>query len=192
MKKKVALNADRAIGASAILISLLTLFIFLYQTHLLKEQSRLSVRPRLSFSKNITQSMTVVDSDSIQSTLINISLALRNNGLGPAIIESNRFVDRGNPYDILTFFDTVYPKLRKYGVFTQITELKIGEALPASKTIDIFTYQYQRIDEDKINDYLNISEPYELPFEVHIEYSSLYEEKWIIQSNSEGHPIKLD
>ncbi|WP_299529181.1 hypothetical protein [Ulvibacterium sp.] len=192
MKKKVAINADRAIGASAILISLLTLFIFLYQTHLLKEQSRLSVRPRLSFSKNITQSMTVNDLDSIQSTLINISLTLRNDGLGPAIIESNHIVDRGNPYDILTFFDTVYPKLREYGVFTQITELKIGEALPASKTVAIFTYQYRRIDEDKINNYLNISESYELPFDVLIEYASLYEEKWMIRSNSKGHPTKLD
>lgn len=112
MKMKLTFNADRIIGLSAMLISLMTLFIFLYQTNLLREQSRLSVRPRLAFSKNINKLVTMNVSDSTNSTLINITLSLRNDGLGPAIIESNKVVDKNNQYDILTFFDTVYPKLK--------------------------------------------------------------------------------
>ena len=192
MKKKIAINPDRAIGFAAILISLLTLFIFLYQTNLLKEQSRLSVRPRLSFSKNINQSITVDDSDSTNSTVISISLTIRNNGLGPAIIESNRIIDKGNSYNIISFFDIVYPKLREYGVFTQIAELEVGEAIPASKSVHIFTYQYDLINESKINNYLNITESYELPFDIFIEYSSMYEEKWCIRSNLKGHPRRVE
>ena len=82
MKKNF--NADRIIGLSAMLISLMTLIIFLYQTNLIKKQSVLSVRPRLTFSKNIDKTVTV--KDSTNSTTISIRLTLRNNGLGPAII----------------------------------------------------------------------------------------------------------
>ncbi len=192
MKMKLTFNADRIIGLSAMLISLMTLFIFLYQTNLLREQSRLSVRPRLTFNKNINKLVTLNVSDSTNSTLINITLSLRNDGLGPAIIELNKVVDKNSQYDILTFFDTVYPKLKEYGVFTQLTELELGEAIPASETIDIFSYQYDVTNENKINDYLNISESYVLPFDILIEYSSLYEEKWMVKSNTKGHPKKVN
>ncbi len=192
MKMKLTFNADRIIGLSAMLISLMTLFIFLYQTNLLREQSRLSVRPRLTFNKNINKLVTLNVSDSTNSTLINITLSLRNDGLGPAIIELNKVVDKNSQYDILTFFDTVYPKLKEYGVFTQLTELELGEAIPASETIDIFSYQYDVTNENKINAYLNISESYVLPFDILIEYSSLYKEKWMVKSNTKGHPKKVN
>ncbi|RDY61527.1 hypothetical protein [Flagellimonas nanhaiensis] len=194
MKKKTSFNADRLIGLSAILISLLTLFIFLYQTNLLKEQSRLSVRPRLTFSKTINKTVTMSATDSVSSVRINLSLTVRNDGLGPAIVQSNNILDKGQRYDnIITFFDEVYPKLKEYGVFSQVTELKVGEAVPASETIGLFTYEYNQNREDEIKEYLNITESYEFPFAILIEYSSMYEEKWVVNSNIEGeHPKQLD
>jgi|GEM_PF-2946649 len=188
MKKNF--NADRIIGLSAMLISLMTLIIFLYQTNLIKKQSVLSVRPRLTFSKNIDKTVTV--NDSTNSTTISIRLTLRNNGLGPAIIESNKVIDKGETYEIMTFFDTSYPKLKEYGHFPQITELEIGEAIPASESIDIFAYQYNLDNEEKIKEYLDVDTTYEFPFIIAIEYSSMYEEKWQIQSDSKGHPKKIE
>ena len=196
MKKKTSFNADRLIGLSAILISLLTLFIFLYQTNLLKEQSRLSVRPRLTFSKNInkTMTLTVGATDTVSSAKINLTLTIRNDGLGPAIVESNTVVDKDKRYaNIVTFFDEAYPKLREYGVFHQITELKVGDAIPASETIALFTYEYDQDHEDEIMTYLSSSKPYEFPFAILIEYSSMYEEQWEVNSNKQGeHPKRLD
>ena len=192
MSKKITINSDKIIGISAMLISLLTLFIFLYQTNLLRKQSRLSVRPRLTFSKTIKKTVTLNDSDSVKSTIVNLRLTLRNNGLGPAIIESYKVVDKNDKYDIIIFFDTVYPKLKEYGVFKEITELEVGEAIPVSETIDVFSYQYNLINEKKIIDYLNIPGPYELPFSMLTEYSSMYEEKWIVDSNTKGHPKRLN
>ncbi|MDN5204617.1 hypothetical protein QQ008_24710 [Fulvivirgaceae bacterium BMA10] len=158
----------------------------------MKEQSRLSVRPRLTFNKNVTSSVTVDDKDSIISKVVKLSVTVRNNGLGPAIIESGKMMDKGKVYDIPDFFDTVYPKLKDFGVFTQTYGLEAGGAIPASEIITIFTYQYNTENEKKIYDYLGSPEYYELPFIVSIEYTSLYEEKWIVESNSNTHPKKIN
>ena len=119
-------------------------------------------------------------------------LTLRNDGLGPAIIESNKVVDRNKQYDMISFFDEAYPKLREYGNFITVSDLNIGGVLPSSESVDLFSYQYDLKDENKINEYLNVSEPYQIPFDIYIEYSSMYEEKWIVRSNSEGHPKRLN
>lgn len=156
----------------------------------MKTQSVLSVRPRLTFGKHIDKTVTI--NDSTNSTAINIRISLRNNGLGPAIIESNKIIDKGKQYEVMDFFESSYPKLIEYGFFGQITELDIGEAIPASESIDIFTYQYNLDNEEKIKEYLNVDTAYEFPFVIAIEYSSMYEEKWIIQSDSKGHPKKIE
>ena len=193
MKKAISrLNGDRLLAISAIFISLMTLFIFLYQTSLLEEQSRLSVRPRLTFSKNINKSSTINNIDSTQTTLINLGLTVRNNGLGPAIIHANKVLHQQKSYNIISFFDTVYPKLSDYGVFTQITELKVGEAITASETVILFNYQFNLENEQDIYNYLGIENYLELPFHIWIEYASLYEEKWVVESENEGHPEKVD
>lgn len=169
-------------------ISLLTLLIFMYQTHLLREQSRLSVKPRLTFSKNIDRTITLSKKDSLTSTKVSLSLSIRNDGLGPAIIESNKVVHQNREFDILTFFDMVYPKLREYGVFNQITDLKVGGAIPVSQSVNVFSYFYDIVDENKIKSYLEISDFQELPFNISVVYSSMYQEKWMVTSNEEGHP----
>ncbi len=187
---KVKFNSDRIIAVSAIMISLMTLFIFLYQTNVVEEQSRLSVRPRLTFNKNITRSTTLRDSSS--STEVNLSLILRNNGLGPAIVESSSIDYRGKSYEIGSFFQEVFPELANYGYFQMITELTEGEAIPASEATEIFSYRYNEKDQELIDQYLGISKSFDLPFDVLIVYSSMYEEKWKVRSNTQGHPEKID
>ena len=172
----------------------MTLFILLYQTNIFRQQSRLSVRPRLTFSKDIglKELLILKDNDSIISKQRKLSLAVRNNGLGPAIIESNVVLKGTEPYNILVFFDEVYPMLKELGVFTQITELQVGEAIPQSEKVNLFTYQYDVINEQKIFEYLEIANYHELPFKIKIEYSSIYEEKWMVESGKKGHPVKIE
>ena len=52
MSAKKKFNADRILGISAMVISLLTLAIFIYQTDIMRVQSKLSVKPRLDFTTN--------------------------------------------------------------------------------------------------------------------------------------------
>lgn len=184
-------STDRIIGISAMLISLMTLIIFLYQTHLIKDQSRLSVRPRLTFNKNVVKSITKNETEGDQ-IMIEITLSLRNDGLGPAIIESSRILDRGSSYELMTFFEEAYPALLEFGFFTQITELTQGEAIRASKSIDLFTYQYDLMNEEAIKKLLNAEIVYDFPFEYEVIYSSMYEERWQVRSNTEGHPVPVD
>ncbi|NRB48331.1 MAG: hypothetical protein HRU41_11715 [Saprospiraceae bacterium] len=186
---KFKFSLDRILGFAALLISLLTLFIFFYQTNLLKKQSWLSVRPRLTFSKNISR--TVSASDSITSTIIELRVSIMNNGLGPAIIESNQVVYQNQKYDMISFFDTALPKLKTYGHFSLVSDLSVGGAIPASESIDLFTYQYDLKNEDQINKYLGVEESYQLPFDIYVEYSSMYEEKWMVTSNKKGHPKQV-
>lgn len=187
---KLKFNTDRIIGLSAMLISLITLFIFFYQTNLLKEQSRLEVRPRLSFNKTIDKNVTV--NDSITTAQITIQVSVRNNGLGPAIIESCAVDFQNNEHGVSPFFEEKFPKLKEYGTFTQLSDLAQGGAIPAEASVTIFTYQYDIKDQDTINKYLGVAAAYEFPFELVVEYSSLYEEKWSIRSSVDGHPVKLD
>lgn len=193
-KRERKFNADKILGLSAILISVMTLFILLYQTNIIKQQSRLSVRPRLTFSKGIgiNESLVLKENDSTTSTLIKITLKVRNNGLGPAIIDSNVVINDMQSYNILDFFDEAYPRLKELGVFTQITELKVGEAIPESETVELFTYQYNVINEQQIFEYLGVESYYELPFRIRIEYSSIYEERWMVESDKKGHPVKIN
>lgn len=188
MKPKVL--TDRLVGFSAMLISLMTLVIFLYQTNLQKNQSRLSVRPRLTFSKHIDQTVSVTDSSN--TIKVKMRLTVRNNGLGPAIIERGVINDRDREYDMASFFDQAYPKMREFGFFSQMTDLTIGEAIPASESVDLFTYEYDESVEKGLLSYLGVDAPYELPFSVKLEYSSMYEERWRVESNREGHPERLD
>lgn len=185
-------STDRIIGISAMLISLMTLIIFLYQTNLIKDQSRLSVRPRLTFSKNIDKTLTVNDEDSTTQTRIKIRLKLRNNGLGPAIIESCKVMDKGQSYEMMSFFQEAYPELTTYGFFNQITDLTSGEAIPASEAVYLFSYEYDAKHEKELNALFNTETDYAFPFEFSIIYSSMYGEKWRVSSETEGHPIPVD
>lgn len=185
-------STDRVIGLSAMLISLMTLIIFLYQTNLIKNQSRLSVRPRLTFSKNIDKTFTVDDADSTTQAKVRIRLKLRNNGLGPAIIESCMVIDKGESYELMSFFQEVYPELFDYGFFSQVTDFTTGEAIPASESIFLFSYEFDSRYENEINSIFNTQTNYEFPFEFMIIYSSMYGEKWQILSETEGHPTPLD
>lgn len=192
--KKRKFRADLIVGLSAMLISLMTLFIILYQTNLQKQQSRLSVRPRLTFSKHIDRTISIKGegAEADTSTMVKMRLTIRNNGLGPAIIDYSEVLDPNGVHALRGYFNEAYPKMKRLGFFNQISDLSEGESLPASESKDLITYQYDERYERELLDYLGVDEPYELPFSIRVVYASMYEEKWRVESNKEGHPERLD
>jgi len=177
-------TVDRLIGFTAILISLLTLVIFIYQTNIIYKQSRLSVTPRLSFNTQFSQKDTVV-------TFIHI---LQNKGIGPAIIYSSKVELDGKEYevDFENFFDTVYPELSEFGDFNSYSSISDGQTLTANEAKILFSYTFPMQALPKIQSYLGLSEEDDLPYNIRIRYQSIYEEAWEIDSDKNGHPVKIN
>ncbi len=184
MKKKV-LTTDKIIGLSAIFISLLTLFIFLYQTRVISKQARLSVTPRVSFTSGVANS---------DSTVV-FSIGIKNNGLGPAIIDSTAIFAK-NKYYPLNFKDFTtknYPRvdsiisrsssnfLTKGATILPNNEVLLIAATVPNQNVESF-YLFYGLEEGDTN----------FPFDIIIFYSSIYEEQWKVSLNAIGeHPIKL-
>jgi len=180
--KKFNLSTDRMIGLSAMMISLLTLIIFIYQTNLMREQSRLSVTPRISFNSNQKQ----VDS------IIHISSEIVNKGLGPAIIESINIVHEGQSYDLdfPDFLEKVFPEVEEYGNLASNTSLSKGSTLAANEKITLYTFTLPIANIRALMQYLNMTQE-EDPFTIEVIYSSIYNEQWKVQNHQKGHPTKL-
>lgn len=177
------ISTDRLLGISAILISMLTLIIFIYQTNIIREQSRLSVKPRLSFSAHFNTK----DSTHTYQVL------LTNKGLGPAIIEAINLQHDHKKYnaDIRAFFEAVYPDVWKYGHFSQTFKLSRGSTLSAGESKSLLVFVFNETQRLSLLDYLGIQEVDDLPFLIAVEYSSIYEERWKTTSEQDGHPEAL-
>lgn len=182
--KKFKLNTDKIIGLSAMLISLLTLIIFIYQTNLMREQSRLSVTPRIAFGTSL---------DTPDSTSI-FTYYITNKGLGPAIIESINIVHEGKKHklDFQRFVKEAYPKFNNYGNIIQNMSLESGETLSEGEAIKIFSFRFHVENREPFFKYLKVGNGGDLPFDIEIIYSSIYGEKWKFFANQKGHPIKLN
>ncbi|MEO0571614.1 MAG: hypothetical protein AAF039_07900 [Bacteroidota bacterium] len=182
MKK---IPADRILGVSAMIISILTLAIFIYQTDIMRLQSKLSVKPRLDFTTNFDQK---------DSTII-IQEVIENKGLGPAIIDSIYFKFKGetHPVDVEIFLEKNLPKLLEYGYLPQHASLTKGTTLSQNEEKAIFTYRIPMGLMDSLYIYLGVEDEDENPFPIEVIYTSIYEdEKWMMDNDKMSQPIKLD
>ena len=179
---KMKFNTDRIIGLSAMLISLLTLIIFIYQTNIMRVQSRLSVTPRLSFNTN----------EDVKDSLYQVSTEIVNKGLGPAIIESIQIIHKGTVYDLNfgEFFNQAYPDLKKFGSLTQNMTMSKGSTLSPNERNRLFTYTILPSKIKELMQYLGIKEG-EIPFTIGVIYSSIYNERWKTGNKRDDHPLKL-
>ena len=177
-------NTDRIIGLSAMLISLLTLVIFIYQTNIIRTQSKLSVTPRISFST--TQ-------ESPRDSIIHYAISIKNKGLGPAIIESVNIINENkrHPLNFPKFFTEVYPEFQKYGSIIQSMNISLGTTLSEKESIKFFTFAFHSKNLASLMQYLGVKDGDKMPFNIEIIYSSIYGEKWKTNLHIDGHPIKL-
>jgi len=180
---KRKLNTDRILGISAMLISILTLAIFVYQTNIMRVQSKLSVKPRLDFTTN----------QGGGDSLIVFQEILENKGLGPAIIDSIYidYQEKKFSMDAATFFEDQFPKLLDYGYLSQHATLGRGTTLTSNEERSLFVYKLPIANVDSVYSYLGITDIDDIPFHFEVIFTSIYEdEKWLV-SNNESVPEKI-
>ena len=165
------------------LISLLTLIIFIYQTNIIREQSRLSVAPRIAFNSSLDTP------DSISY----FSFHIMNQGLGPAIVESIDIIHEGKRFklDFRKFFEKEFPEFEKYGSIIQNMTITTGTTISEKDGIKFVTYAFKSKNTIELLKYLKIEDEDKRPFEIEVIYSSIYGDKWKVNSLIDGHPIKL-
>ena len=171
---KSKIKTDRIIAFSAMSISLMTLVIFIYQTNLIREQNRLSVTPRLSFNEQELQNDT--------TTLI--SFEMRNNGLGPAIVDSIAIIFHGERYkaDYRAFFRTHTPELYQFIRIPNTVLTSAGEAVPAGESLQMFIASVPRAYREMLEKSRENGELKD--FDVEVFYSSIYQQQWKIRLKS--------
>lgn len=166
------LNSEKILSLTAMLVSITTLIVFLYQTNLIRKQQYMSVYPYLSMTN-------------FGSNTNNYTFVLKNDGIGPAIIKSIEVKTK----DGQTFNDIdpyVKSKLqRSDSVSYYHTNLSVGMLIPANTQIKIVENRDKKLSTSiRLFDILNKEGTTMV-----IKYESIYEEVWTI-TNQSGIPVK--
>ncbi|WP_420315694.1 hypothetical protein [Ekhidna sp.] len=173
-------SSDRWVGVVAILASLGTLFVIVYQTNLFRKQQYASVLPYLEIWNSSNDDT--------------YKLILINNGIGPAFIEEVKLIYKDSvlQMDPADFAQEVIKKedsLTRFG-YSNISK---GRLVPAGNQINLV----QSID-DSLNaailwSWFSGSDTTRLAYpEIEIQYSSVYGEQWIVKKYGTDLPIKVE
>jgi len=171
-------STDRILGLSAMFISLLTLITFVYQTNLMKKQAGLSVLPYLAISSTYANGADPT-----------YQLKLVNQGVGPAIIESRiiRYNNKEYRGEFHEFLVEQMPALDtlsglSYAAFDYGSVLPSGEeifVIAAFEDLEVVNLVASKLEELA-----------ELGLDYEIIYRSIYDDRWMITSQSDL-PTKL-
>lgn len=179
VKKKSFISSDKLIGLTAMVVSLVTLIIFVKQTNIMDRQSRLSALPYL-----MVEQSTNGERKLIQFTLV-------NHGVGPAIIEGRKIIYQGKEYnqDFYQFMTQSLPELKGIEPLNWSNIYK-GQAIPSNGRVVMIAIGG---DEETFNRFGTIlkSLQQDNTFYFEIEFKSIYGEKWRI-SNEETVPMLVE
>ena len=161
------------------LISLVTLIIFVRQTNIMDKQSRLSALPYLMVEQ------------STNSEQYRIQFSLVNHGVGPAIIESRKIVFDGKEYDqdFYQFMTESLPELDSIEPYNWSSVYK-GQAIPANGRIVMVGIGKNQKEFDIFLKVLKDLQS-ESNFYFEIIYTSIYGDRWKLSTDSEV-PQQLD
>jgi hypothetical protein len=179
-KRRVAFDADRLLGVSALVVGLGSLFVVVYQTHLTRQAQHASVRPYLYIQLMANTEATAV--------------LLTNSGIGPALVDDVRVKYQGrdivgDPYD---FFTSQRPEL---GLALNVDKVIPGRLIPAGSTIQVLGSNTER--ERLLVELLRLFEIAEVPRSwyattgtagaekavIEVTFSSVYGDRWRVRSD---------
>ncbi len=171
MKK---IHPDRLVSVSAIIVSVGTLFMIVYQTNLTRKAQKASVMPYLQISMSLTGGSQTI--------------RLTNSGLGPALIEdikiidaeANEVVSNEGPSEFAK--ETVKKDSTGFAGFGQDIMLP-GRLIPAESSKTLFTHSRRGVNGNFIEDYFRFPYNIEAPYIIEIVYRSVYGDKWVIRSD---------
>lgn len=163
-------KTDRLIGLSAMIISILTLIIFIYQTNIINTQSKLSVKPRLSLSSI----------ESTKDSIVIFEEAIQNKGLGPAIVKKASIEYKGEtfPLDFDEFISRKFPEHEKYVDLLQTSGISENSTILQNETITIYKMEIPMSKLSEVVKYFEVDlENMEPSWNFELVYSSLYEDE---------------
>lgn len=122
-------------------------------------------------------------------------ISLKNHGVGPAILQSVIIEYEGERYNVKDYDDNLINLLSTIAMeldslkYVSVSTLDVGIAIPANTSYEIFRVSESPKDFQILTETLYRLENSGLKYE--IVYKSIQDEKWMIDSESDG-PVKLD
>ena len=172
-------TTDKIVALTALFISVLTLIIFIRQTNLMERESRLSAMPYV-----------LLDQHQNTQTFV-YAIYLDNHGVGPAIIESQKLLYKGQEYDLEfpDFLREMFPQQTDSIEFLNRSSVGPGQVIPTGGNINVLSaggnakeyYAFLALMEELAKNGFN----YELV------YRSIYDDHWIITGDSDA-PKAID
>ena len=117
------ISSEMFIAVFAVIISLSTLFVYIYQSNLMKQQQKMSVWPHLTIGPSVSND--------------NLTLRMMNQGIGPAIIEKAEIVYEGRLLNGVQDLMTIVPDSLQAPF--SYSSLWAGQVIMAGEPIDLFS-----------------------------------------------------
>lgn len=177
-RNKSAWNANRIVSISAICISLFTLFILIYQSRLLsrqfeqaQKQQYASVLPYLEIGPSFGYDY--------------FRVVLSNTGIGPAFIKEVFILYNDEKYEMDLFrfleeYATPADSIGQYGY----SSLYPGRVIQPGSFHELIWSDASSFDAGKLRDFFTTKD-----IVLVIEYASVYDERWILESTYPPIPI---
>ncbi len=167
-------TGERFVNLLAIVASVGSLFIIIYQTRLIQKQQYASVMPYLEIWNNIPVSGS-------------FEVALINNGIGPAFIESIsvHYKDSIIHKDPANFF---YDHVMKDDTVSTLyyASVKKGRVVPANQRITLLGARNSQIMADSLRAWFTKDR-----VRIEVKYRSIYDEHWMALG-AMTEPVKLE
>jgi len=185
MKKKFW-TGEKLLSIAAVLVSLMTLGVFSYQTNLIRQQQFMSVYPYLSFANNFSGSLRY-------------QFVLKNDGIGPAMVDSVLVIapDGSRYSDLVDYVDSMVPS--EDSIWYLHSNIRPGKLIPAGEEVQLI-----QLINDEILASFGVTDTEGLPrndlddsqqlfkilnhdsLQIRVIYKSIYDERWVIRNSSGG------
>lgn len=184
-------TSEKLLSLTALLVSLSTLIVFVYQTNLIRQQQFMSVYPYMNLGNEY-------------SGTLKYKYILSNEGIGPAFIESVKITspDKEVFNDLVDYVDHL--AISEDSIWYFHSNLNAGKLIPSNKKIPLI----QLVNKEMLME-LGLSDLEGLPMNtiegskmlyqilnddslnIEIIYSSVYGERWILKNHTNT-PVKLE
>lgn len=170
-------NTNMIVSISAIGISLMTLFVLMYQSHLLSKQFELAQKHQYA---SVLPYLEI--GPSVRSDAFHINLG--NTGVGPAFIKDVYIVVDSTWYqlDIYGFVDQFAEASDSLGRFSY-SSLYPGRVIQAGKNLNLLSVTGERESRNFLT-FLDKHQPILV-----VEFASVFDQRWIIDSRFLSTPI---
>ena len=174
----INLKDERIISVSAMIVSVATLFLILYQTNLIRKEQKASVLPSLTIGYSVDG-----NANDIEETIW-----VSNQGLGPAFIDEINIIQDGERYRTDPYgFLTQNGRQREISYMNRIVP---GKIIPANDGITLIKKRSDSTSSNFLSNTFEFSyDIVQMPTDkenkavIEIIYRNVYGDRWVINSD---------